>query len=151
MTRRELKFVDFAAVRAELDCLQRGYDKAGTWDLAQAGHHLNFFVTGSLDGHQFRVPWLFKVLFGRMVLRRVLSGGKMKTGVFTPQKPLPEPGGDADTAVANLKATLARFDQHQGEFRDSPFFGHLTPDQWRDLHLIHCAHHLAFLIPKNAR
>ena len=24
----------------------------------------------------------------------------------------------------------------------------MTPEQWRDLHLIHCAHHLSFLIPK---
>jgi Protein of unknown function (DUF1569) len=149
MTPRELKFADFAAVRAELDRLQRGYDKAGTWDLAQVCNHLDFFITGSLDGHRFKVPWLFKALFGRLVLRRILSGRKMKTGVFTPQKPLPEPGGDATAAVANLKVTLARFEQHQGKFHDSPFFGHLTPDQWRDLHLIHCAHHLGFLLPRD--
>ena len=149
MTPRELHFADFAAVRAELDRLARGYDQAGNWDLAQACDHLNFFITGSLNGHRFKVPWLFKVLFGRLVLRRILSGRKMKTGVFTPQKPLPESGGDATAAVANLKATLARFEQHQGEFHDSPFFGHLTPDQWRDLHLIHCAHHLGFLLPRD--
>jgi len=149
MTQRELKFADFAAVRTELDRLARGYDQAGNWDLAQVCNHLNFFITGSLDGHQFRVPWIFKVLFGRLVLRRILSTGKMKTGVFTPQKPLPDAGGDAAKAVANLKATLARFEQHHGELHDSPFFGHLTPDQWRDLHLIHCAHHLGFLLPRD--
>jgi hypothetical protein len=72
----------------------------------------------------------------------------MKRGVFTPQKPLPEPGGDESAAIANLKDTLARFESHRGGFHDSPFFGHLTPEQWRDLHLIHCAHHLAFCFQK---
>jgi Protein of unknown function (DUF1569) len=147
MSQRTLQFADFAAVRAELDRLERGYEKIGAWDLAQICDHLNFFITGSLDGHQFQVPWLFKVLFGRMVLRRILTSGKMKPGVFTPQKPLPEAGGDESASVAKLKNTLGRFESHQGEFHDSPFFGHLTPEQWRDLHLIHCAHHLGFLNP----
>ena len=63
-------------------------------------------MTGSLDGHQFKVPWIFKVLFGRMVLRRILTNRKMKRGVFTPQKPLPEPGGDEIAAVTRLKTRL---------------------------------------------
>ena len=125
-----------------------GYDKAGAWDLAQICDHLDYFMTGSLDGHQFKVPWILKALFGRLVLHRILTNRKMKRGVFTPQKPLPESGGDPAVAVDNLKNTIARFEAHTGEFIDSPFFGHLTPDQWRDLHLIHAGHHLGYLIPK---
>jgi uncharacterized protein DUF1569 len=151
MNPRDLQFADFNAVRAELDRLQRGgYDKAGAWDLAQMCDHLIYFMAGSLDGHQFKVPWIFKVLFGRLVLRRILSNRKMKRGVFTPQKPLPEPGGDEAMAVDKLKNTIARIESHNGEFIDSPFFGHLTPEQWRDLHLIHAGHHLGYLIPKKS-
>jgi len=149
MNPRDLAFTDFNAVRAELDRLQRGgYDKTGAWDLAQICNHLNYFMTGSLDGHQFKVPWILKVLLGRLVLRRILKNRKMKRGVFTPQKPLPEPGGDESAAVAKLKNTIARLETHKGEFIDSPFFGHLTPNEWRDLHLIHAGHHLGYLIPK---
>jgi hypothetical protein len=50
--------------------------------------------------------------------------------------------------VARLKETIERLRTHQGELHASPFFGYLTPDQWRRLHLIHCAHHLGFLVPK---
>ena len=25
----------------------------------------------------------------------------------------------------------------------------VTPEQWRELHLIHCAHHLGFLVPRS--
>jgi hypothetical protein len=149
MTPRDLEFKDFDAVRAELDRLHlNGYDKAGAWDLAQICDHLNYFMTGSLDGHQFKVPWIFKALLGRIVLRRILTNRKMKRGVFTPQKPLPEAGGDEAAAVDKFKNTITRFDAHKGEFIDSPFFGHLTPDQWRDLHLTHAGHHLGYLIPK---
>jgi hypothetical protein len=146
---RDLEFRSCAEVVADLDRLHAGgYEKAGTWDLAQVCDHLAYFISGSLDGFTFRVPWLFKVLFGRLVLRRILSRRRMKGGIPTPQKPLPPPGADEGEAVARLKGALQRLEDHQGELHSSPFFGYLTPQQWRELHLIHCAHHLAFLIPK---
>jgi hypothetical protein len=148
---RQLQFKDFAEVCAEVDRLHReGHDKLGQWDLAQVCDHLTYFVQASLDGATFRVPWLVKVLFGRLVLRRILKEGRMKEGAPTPQKPLPTAGGDEAAAVARFKQVIERFQAHQGEFHASPFFGYLTPEQWRELHLIHCAHHLGFLSPKAA-
>ncbi len=153
MPQRQLDFKAFTEVRAELDRLhQGGYEKLGQWDLAQVCDHLAFFIRGSLDGPTFRVPWLFKVLFGKMALRRILSQRRMKAGGFTPQTPLPSPGGDEAAAVARLKELLARFEAQLGdggELHPSPFFGRLTPDEWRQLHLIHCGHHLGFLLPKS--
>ena len=116
--------------------------------LAQVCDHLTYFMQGSLDGFTFRVPWLLKVLFGRFMLRRILKQRRMKAGIPTPQKPPPPAGGDEAAAVAQFRQVVERFQAHQGELRPSPFFGHLTPQQWRDLHLIHCAHHLGFLAPK---
>ena len=152
MNLRNLEFTDFNAVRTELDRLQRGgYEQAGTWDLAQVCNHLSYFMTGSLDGHQFKVPWILKALLGRLVLRRILKNRKMKRGVFTPQKPLPEPGGDEAPPSPNSRRRLLDLRSHKGEFIDSPFFGHLTPDQRRELHLIHAGHHLGYLIPKRSQ
>ena len=149
MDPRQLELKGFPEVLAEIDCLQRsGYQKAGQWDFTQVCDHLTYFIKGSLDGHAFHVAWLLKSLFGRCVLRRILKKRKMKAGVFTPQKPLPAPGGDEAAAVARLKEVIGRLQTHQGELHDSPFFGHLTPEEWRELHLIHCNHHLGFLVPK---
>lgn len=149
MEPRQLEFKDFTQVLAEVDQLhQHGWNKQGQWDLAQVCDHLAYFVEGSLDGHSYHVPWLLKVLFGRLVLGRILKHRRMKQGAPTPQKPLPAAGGDEAAAVARLQRALTRLQNHQGELHDSPFFGHLTPEQWRDLHLIHCGHHLGYLTPK---
>jgi hypothetical protein len=147
--KRELAHRDLDEVLAELDRLRaKGYERAGAWDLAQIADHLTYFIQGSLDGFTFRVPWLLKVLFGRFFLRRILKQRRMRASIPTPQKPLPEPGGDEVAAVARLREVIERLKAHPGELHDSPFFGHLTPQQWREFHTIHCAHHLAFLIPK---
>lgn len=147
--RRELTFRTFGDVIKELQLLQsRGYKKLGNWDLAQVCDHLRYFIDGSLDGYQFQVPWLIRWLFGKYVLKRTLSAGKMPVGKFTPQKPLPAPGGDETTAVAALEKSLDRFVNHHGEYAVSPFFGQMTRDECQQLALIHCAHHLGFLEPE---
>lgn len=150
MEQRLLSFKDFKEVQAEVERLHRtGYEKLGQWNLAQVCDHLTYFIQGSLDGYTFRVSWLLKVLFGRLVLRQILKQQRMKSGITTPQKPLPPAGADESAAVLRLNQILERFQTHQGEFHPSPFFGTLTPDQWRSLHLIHCAHHLGYLAPKD--
>lgn len=149
MSRRPLSFADFDEVLAEVERLRtRGWTSAGQWDLAQTCHHLAYFIEGPVDGHGYRVPWLLKALFGRWALRRILKTRTMRDKTPTPQKPLPSAGQSEDAAVARLANAIARFRAHAGEYHDSPFFGHLTRDEWRDLQLIHCAHHLAFLTPK---
>lgn len=148
MAKRDLNLKAFRAVLVEIDRLQKdGYTQAGHWNLAQVCDHLAYFIEGSLDGYSFRVNWLFKTLFGRIALRSILSKRQMKSGIPTPQKPLPAPGIDEAAAVARLCRAIERLEAHEGELHDSPFFGHLTPEQWRTLHLVHCTHHLAFLQP----
>ncbi|MFN0054445.1 MAG: DUF1569 domain-containing protein [Planctomycetales bacterium] len=148
VTRRELSYGSVEEVLADVDRLEAGCNRSGNWDLPQTCSHLAFFVEGALEGGAFSVPWLLRKLFGRPILRRILSQGRMKTGVPAPKESVPTTGEGiaADpTAVDRLRRALKRMWDHQGEFHDSPFFGHLTPEEWRRLTLIHCAHHLSFL------
>jgi hypothetical protein len=150
VTPRDLQFVNFDEALAEVDRLHRdGYERAGNWGLAQVCDHLTYFIDCSLDGAKFRVPWLLRVLFGRKLLRRILASGRMRAGAFTPQRPLPLPGTNEEAAIARFRAAVQRLLAHPGEMHDSPFFGYLTPEEWRRLHLIHSAHHLGFLKPRN--
>jgi hypothetical protein len=147
----QLDFHNFDEALADVDRLHRdGYEKAGQWGLAQTCGHLTYFIKTSLDGATFRVPWLLKVFFGRWMLRRILKTRRMKAGIQTPQKPLPEPDGDEAAAVQRYKQMIQRLRSHQGEMHASPFFGHLTSAEWCEMHLIHAAHHLAYLLPRSA-
>lgn len=149
MTKRVLQLTSFDQVRQEVEHLhQQGYERTGNWDLAQVLNHLGYFLKGSLDGYTFKVPWIIKVLLGKSVKNRILQEQKMKSGVFTPQKPLPPPNANEPQAVSEFLALLDNFAQHQGEYCESPFFGKLTRDECRQMNLIHCNHHLAYLVPK---
>ena len=53
-----------------------------------------------------------------------------------------------DASLAKLRQGIARFEAHQGDMADHPFFEKLSKEQWRELHLIHCAHHLSFQVPE---
>src|SRR5262245_56236401 len=111
MEPRTLKFKSFDEVIADVNRLHlQGYTKAGQWDLAQVLDHLGFFMEGYVDGPKFKVPWIVKVLFGRMVLQRILKAQSMPRGKFTPHKELPPPGGDQDAAVRQFRELVRRFE-----------------------------------------
>ncbi|MCP4512885.1 MAG: DUF1569 domain-containing protein [Fuerstiella sp.] len=61
---------------------------------------------------------------------------------------VPKPGGDDTEAVKKLTGLLERL-KAQETLHPSPFFGKLTRQQWLQLHLGHCSHHLGFLVPKS--
>lgn len=149
MQAQELQFGSFEEALTYAEQLHtRGYERAGNWDLGQVLDHLTYFMKGALDGYTFKVPWILKVLLGKMVLRRILKEKRMKRGVFTPQKPLPEPGQDDVAALERFRETARRFVAHTGEYQPSPFFGVMTREEVRELNLLHCRHHLGYLIPK---
>jgi len=149
MQPRDLDLPDFKAVLLEVDRLHhKGYEPVGNWDLAQVLNHLAYFMQGALEGSQFKVPWIIKALFGKMVLRRILNSKRMKRGQFTPQRPLPPSGLDESEAVKSFHAMVNRFANHQGEYVPSAFFGKMSREECQELNRIHCNHHLGYLIPQ---
>ncbi len=154
--RRALKFDSLGdAVRDAEDLLARGYETAGNWDLAQVAGHLANWMTYPLDGFP-RPPapiravlWLLRQTVGRAKFEQYLAGG-MPAGKPTMPDSVPPPGGDPARAVARLRAAVERFQSHPGPVRPSPLFGAMTKAEATRLQLVHCAHHLSFLIPRHA-
>jgi hypothetical protein len=147
-TRRPLNFRTPDEVYADLrELRRRGYTPSGNWNLSQVCNHLAYFAECTLDGFDFRVPWLIRTLFGGFLKRQVLSSRKMPAGGYTPQRVLPTPDLDEVEAVARLTRALERLFREPGPFHPSPLFGTMSRDEWRELHLIHCSHHLSFLAP----
>jgi hypothetical protein len=56
---------------------------------------------------------------------------------------------DDPAALERLRQVIGRLKAHTGPMQPSPVFGKLTPEQWREVHLWHCEHHLSFLIPRS--
>src|SRR5262245_1035867 len=149
MQRRPLDFHDFDSVVTEIDRLQKNsYDKAGQWDLGLTCDHLNKVMRGSLEGFPFKGPWFFRVFLGPIFKGLLFKQRRMREGFKAPSALIPSPALNENAVVSDCKNLLARVRDHQGDFHPNPFLGRLSPEEWRQLHLIHSAHHLSFLVPK---
>jgi hypothetical protein len=155
VARRELTFNDLdEVVRDAEQLLARGYDRAGHWDLAQVCDHVGNWMRYAMDGFP-RAPlpirgllWALRKTIGKRKLADFLATGKMPAGKPTLRQSVPPPGGDPAAAVARLRATVARMTAHAGPLKPSPLFGDVTRDEWVRLNLVHAAHHLSFLVPR---
>ena len=153
--RRQLQFATLDdAVRDAENLLAKGYEKAGTWDLAQVAGHVANWMSYPLDGYP-RTPLPIRLMLGmarlvagRRLFERTVRQG-FKAGSPTVPESVPAVGGDAAAAVARLRGTAGRLKAHTGPFHPSPLYGHLSKEDWISLNLVHAAHHLSFLVPRN--
>jgi len=154
--RRKLTFASLDEVVADAEnLLAKGYDKAGNWDLAQVCNHLAEWLRFPVEGFP-RMPlpvraafWLLRKTLGKAMFRQYTTKG-MPTGKPTLTQTVTQPGGDEAAAVAKLKESAERFKAYTGEIHPSPVFGAMTKDEATKLQLVHCAHHLSFLVPRTS-
>lgn len=146
-TRRTLRFDDYAAARAEIERLRgSAYAMLGQWNLGQICAHLNYYYRGSLDGFGFNMPWILRVTLGNWLWASWMKTGQMKAGMNTVAASRPGPDTDDAQEIETALTLLTRLET-QRDLHPSPLFGNLNVDQWRQLHLLHTAHHLSFLQP----
>ncbi|MGL4422413.1 MAG: DUF1569 domain-containing protein [Gemmataceae bacterium] len=158
MPRRTLSpFGSFAEAHAESErLLQHGYTSSGKWTLGQCCGHLANWVHYQMDGFP-RLPLLMRPpffivrhLMGTSILKEVLAKGVMREGSMTAPQSVPPVDTDDAAAVAAYQQATARWDAFTGEFYSSPMFGRQPRETWRQLHLLHAAHHLSYLTPNHA-
>ncbi len=149
--RRPLDFKTWHDALADVDHLRRaGYDRVGNWDLSQTVEHVGEGLRTALRGTNHRAAWIIRKFLGPMVLRRIVRDRRMKTGIKVPQWWLPGPTHDESAAVDQFRSDISAFQEMSTAPFPHPFFGALTKQQWNDLALIHAAHHLSFLIPRDS-
>ncbi|MDB5305881.1 MAG: hypothetical protein JWO38_83 [Gemmataceae bacterium] len=154
--RRDLTFDDLDAVVRDAEHLHAaGYERVGVWDLAQVCGHLADWMRFPVEGFP-KVPspirammWVMRHTIGKAKFRKIIDQRAMATGIPTIPQTVALPGSDAAAAVAKLKETAERFEAYAGGIHPSPFFGAMTKDDATRLQLVHCAHHLSFLVPKS--
>ena len=155
--RRSLDFRDFDAILRDLDALEQGYDRAGSWNLAQVCGHLAQWMRFPMDGFP-RPPlpirailWVMRNTVGKRMLRNILTKRAMPAGRPTLRETVPATSGEEKAAVEELRQTIARFRAHTGPIHTSPGFGDMDRETCTQLQLIHCGHHLSFLVPLTSR
>lgn len=149
MPRRKIDFVTFDALIADVQALQaRGYGRVGKWSLEQCCEHLSNMMRCSLEGFEkVKLPLLVKLAkpFGAFFRRRMLKTRSMPAGFKGPDAFMPGP--TSDPAAIDTFMALCRRVETSDRFIASPVLGKMTADEWRQVHLIHGAHHLSFLVP----
>ena len=149
--RRPLSFDSLDQIMPDVDRLLAGYTKVGNWSLGQACNHIGKGFIGAIEGVDFKAPWLLRTLVAPIFLRQIMKTGKMREGIKVPESFLPKATLDDRAEVEALRAVINLFKGHTGPFADHPFFGRLSRDQNDQIHRIHSAHHLSFLLPTEAR
>ena len=155
--RRPLVFHDLDAVARDAESmLNTGYDKAGTWDLAQCANHIAEWMRFPVEGYP-KAPapiramlWMLRKTIGRKKLLTYLKDKSFPVGKPTIPQTVTAPGGDPKAAVEKLKSSVERLKAYTGTIVPSPLFGPMTKDEAVGMQLVHAAHHLSFLVPKVA-
>jgi hypothetical protein len=115
--------------------------------------HLAKTIEAGLENQAARFPlWLRVVapVLGPVIFRRILKKRRFPTGVKAPANLVPNESCDCADAVARLNAAIARAAAFRGPRSRHPIFGRATVEQWQEAMMIHCAHHLSFLVPNEA-
>lgn len=152
--RRTLDFRDLDAVLRDLDLLASGYDRAGNWNLAQVCGHLAEWMRFPIDGFPRpalpirMILWFMRITVGKRMLNEILAKRSMPRGRPTLRETVPASTGNDAAAIEQLRQVIARFRAHTGPFQPSPAFGDMDRETCTQLQLIHCSHHLSFLVPR---
>jgi hypothetical protein len=146
--RRDLNFRTSDEALAEVDrLLAAPYERRGNWDLAQVCDHLADAFDGSIHGYSFAAPWIIRALLGKPALWYVLRFRSIPIRARRPRDLDPQPGKDPAACAARLRESVRAFEASKDPLAPHPFFGRISREQWRQVHLFHMAHHLAFLHP----
>lgn len=153
--RENLRFLKLSEIADEVQRLRsKGYVKTGKWDLSQICEHLADWMTFPIDGFP-KGPWIvgfllsiIRVTQGKTLYKRIIQNQGMASNGPTDPKTVYASTSDSDSSITRLLKAIDRFEGYRGPLHPSPVFGALNYDEALALQLVHSAHHLSFLVPK---
>jgi hypothetical protein len=144
--RRLIRFACEDDAIADVGRLRNGYQRIGSWSLPQTAWHLNMAVQQRMKPgpHAADAP---EQVARRPMLQHVLSmNGYLPDGMIAPESMQP-PADAPDSAIDDLIASLKQLKAFGGPIAPHRLFGQIPDAEARRLNLIHCAHHLSYLVP----
>ncbi len=146
--RRKVTISTLDQVMPEIDRLMEGHETVGNWTLGQVCNHLAATFVYSIEGFPGQAPWLLRVTLGKIIWKKIRRERGMKAGIKVPERYQPKPDLDARAEAEALRAAVDLYARHTDGMAIHPMFGPIGRDGWTELHCIHCAHHLSFVLPK---
>lgn len=148
--RRDLRFDSYDELLSDAQKLADGEVMlVGNWTLGQIFQHLATAYNGSIDGLNFKVSWIIKVM-ARLLMKKKFLYGQMPSGFQIPEKNraefVPEDSTSIETALAALKAAVHRL-QTESQRVVHPVLGELSRDEWDNWHWRHAEMHMSFAVP----
>ncbi len=142
--RTELRYASTDDLRADIANLRKGYFATGTWSLPQICWHLEITIRFAM-GPGPHAEDTDEQKARNAGVATVLATGQLPK-LVAPDTICP-PADAPDSAIDALLATLTAFDNFREPLAPHRLFGTLSDADRRALNLIHCAHHLSYLVP----
>jgi hypothetical protein len=148
--RRRLDLASLDDVLGDIRKLHEGgYTKAGQWNLAQICLHCAKPMDMCIDGFSFKANFVVRLAVKILIKKSFFRDRKIQPGLKAPAGFVIEPDADEASAIGNMETAIKRFQDHKQAsrgWRPHPVFGTFSADQWEQFHIIHCMHHLSFLV-----
>jgi hypothetical protein len=144
-SRRDLSYANEDDVVADVENLRRGHVRLGGWTFEQICWHLEQGVRYRMapPPHAANTP---EQDARAGVLKQVLASGKLPNTIVAPD-PMVPPANPGAQAIDAFIASMREFKAFPGPIAPHRIFGHVSQPDARRLNLIHCAHHLSYLVP----
>ncbi|HEX8323933.1 MAG TPA: DUF1569 domain-containing protein [Tepidisphaeraceae bacterium] len=143
--RRTLQFSTAEDVATDVARLRHGYVGTGSWSLPQTCYHLNWVMQSSMKPGPAPADTPEQIA-RRPLLQQMLATGKIPNGLPAPDEAVP-PADVPLSAVDTFLSTLEQFGRFAGPFAAHRLFGKISDDDRRRQQILHCAHHLSYLVP----
>lgn len=149
--RREVKLNCFNCLKSELDKFEQAGEEnlitTGAWTPGQIVQHVCETMTRSIDGFEFKVPFMVRLMRPIIRMKMLNSGKPIPAGIKltgNSQVMIPPESITLTEAIANLRAEIQRAEK-QKMTKPSPVFGKMTHKDWTNLHLRHAELHFSFI------
>ena len=147
--RPDLKFSSYDEMLADVERLKGGYDKTGQWDLPMILDHIGKGINAPWIP-QMKIPWPGSLIAQAIIRRMVNKQYYPNIKFHAPKAMQPTAGIPMETAYPAFIATVEKVKNYPDPVMKNTPFGDVPTELWQKLHLLHGAHHLAFLTPKNS-
>ena len=150
--RRNLSFTTMAEILGDIEMLDafvnegRTISATGNWTPAQIIEHVVYFVDGSIDGFDFKAPFVIRI-FGKIMRSRILNKS-MSPGIKLPPKMkmvLPSPKTTWPDAVTHARKAILRVEAGKQMTQPSPLLGKMSHNDWVKLQCRHAEMHFSFI------